>query len=291
VEIIAGYLKADPDQPRPKARGAAPPKGEPGEPRDTQADDNPADDNPADDAPAVIQTAMAVLKCDDEACVVTDPKVIRFAQTKGVERVLERDVEENFKPAGPRNSTKLTSNDDLDAVMAQWAKIEFKSFYPYPFAMIDFAETRGSLATIDPVGVIQGEVSFNGARKFDHMACIVNTDYSHGPGKHWVCVFIDARSKPWTVEYFNSAGNPPPRQITAWMEKTRKRLAEEFGVEVMTIPVTRMRHQDSRTECGLYALYYIRRRCEGDPWTVFEDELIKDEAMVKFRAHVFRGER
>ena len=59
--------------------------------------------------------------------------------------------------------------------------------------------------------------------------------------------------------------------------------------DVVTVPVTDMDHQESQTECGLYALYYIRRRLEGVPYAFFFEQLVPDAAMTAFRAHVFRA--
>ena len=53
--------------------------------------------------------------------------------------------------------------------------------------------------------------------------------------------------------------------------------------------MTDMDHQESRTECGLYALFYIRRRLEGTPLSFFEERPVPDEAMTAFRQHVFRA--
>ncbi|MHB8736931.1 MAG: Ulp1 family isopeptidase, partial [Terriglobales bacterium] len=61
------------------------------------------------------------------------------------------------------------------------------------------------------------------------------------------------------------------------------------SVKVESVPVTSMPHQNLDTECGLYALYYIRRRLEGVPYTFFEKQRIPDEAMTEFRKHVFRA--
>ena len=84
-----------------------------------------------------------------------------------------------------------------------------------------------------------------------------------------------------------------------WLEATAARLSGHraahprgFGAGAATpIPLTDVRHQDSQTECGLYALYFIRRRLEGAPLAEFRGTRIPDSAMVKFRTHVFRADR
>ena len=87
--------------------------------------------------------------------------------------------------------------------------------------------------------------------------------------------------------------------MVAWMERARAVLinyraslagadATPANTEVRSVAVTSMDHQESQTECGLYALYYIRRRLEGEPYSFFETELVPDSAMAAFRMHVFR---
>jgi hypothetical protein len=70
------------------------------------------------------------------------------------------------------------------------------------------------------------------------------------------------------------------------MTKTSIALSSRCPAE--PIAVTDVDHQESQTECGLYALYYIRRRLDGTPFSFFFEKLIRDAAMTAFRTHVFR---
>jgi hypothetical protein len=85
------------------------------------------------------------------------------------------------------------------------------------------------------------------------------------------------------------------------MERTRVRLGGLWAREApagggagpppLSVAVTRVDHQQSQTECGLYALFYIRRRLEGTPYSFFFEQLVPDAAMTKFREHIFRSEK
>ena len=85
--------------------------------------------------------------------------------------------------------------------------------------------------------------------------------------------------------------------MIGWMEHARAQLAAyraQLGAAraasaVDTVAVTDVNHQASQTECGLYALFYIRRRLEGGGFDLFERQIIPDAAMVAFRQHVFRS--
>jgi hypothetical protein len=249
----------------------------------------------------ILERIEAVLGCTSESCVLVNPK---FRQFTAKNKIIDMELETRFKAKGPRNSEALLSNFNIDDTLKRWAR-KFTNFFPCHFAMMDFERTKEEFETLDLVDVFEGRVSINlgigmGAvkRPSTCFGCIVNTDSSSGPGIHWVAVFIDIRPPPgedWTIEYFNSTGRPPPKAMVRWMEKSRARLAEHRGTKsnknmnVITVPVTDLNHQESQTECGLYSLYYIRRRLEGTPYSYFSETLIPDSAMKIFRTHVFRS--
>jgi hypothetical protein len=257
---------------------------------------------------AAVRAAAAALGCDSESCVVAHPALREFVVDRGLapEGALALELALRFKEGGPRDSLALLSNYDLDGTLRRWARV-FPEFFPCPFAMMDFDRNGDLFGEVDLPTVLEGrqEVDLGPGigvvrRRCTCFGCIVNTDTSSGKGLHWVAVFVDCRGAgPWTVEYFNSAGRPPPRPMVAWCEKTRARLAEyraglggpAAGAGAEAVPVTDVDHQESQTECGLYALYYIRRRLEGTPHTFFADRPIPDDAMTAFRAHVFRRAR
>ena len=261
----------------------------------------------AADASKIVNAAAKILNCSSESCVVAHPTFRQFvAEEKtglGGVHTLNSELARRFKPAGPRDSTKLLSNFNIDDVLQQWAA-KFTRFFNFDFNMIDFEKVGGSLARVDVAGILEGteiqNLGFQGGpvrRPCNVFACVLNTDVSTGRGKHWVSIFGDCRGKKaWSIEYFNSAGNPPPKPIVRWLETSAARLneyraahADRFGSgRTFPMPLTSIRHQKSRTECGLYSLFFIRRRLEGAPRSEFQKGRIPDSAMVEFRKYIFR---
>lgn len=288
---------------------AADPDGPAAPPRETASEAGPPPLPHAGAGAAAVRKAARLLGCSTESCVVAHPRFARYAGSSGeggarlAAPALAAELARRFKPPGPRRTTALLSNFDLDAVLQQWAAAH-PSFYNFPFCMMDFeGAAGGSLAGVDPPDIVRGGApqllgpGRRVSRPCTTFACVLNTDVSTGRGKHWVALFGDCRGRGgWSVEYFNSAGNPPPPPVTRWAEAAaaalsalRSREPAPYGAgPVSTAYLTDVRHQDSRTECGLYALYFIRRRLEGAPAAEFAGARIPDEAMRDFRAHVFR---
>jgi hypothetical protein len=297
VAVIASFVDAAPR--RGAAEGAAPAPTKPAEGAGRPAADADVSQLPTADTPEAeaVRRAAQVLGCGSESCVLSHPALRKHAaQTApGGTAAVDRDLATRFKAAGPRDSRALLSNYDIDATLRRWARA-FPELWPCPFAMMDFDRNGDAFGDVDLADVVAGRAAVDigaGAvrRPSPCFACVVNTDVSTGPGKHWVAVFADCRSaSAWTVEYFNSAGRPPPRPMVGWMERARAQLAAAPGAPpVATVAVTDVDHQESQTECGLYALFYIRRRLEGTPYTFFAGDRIPDDAMTAFRRHVFRS--
>lgn len=245
---------------------------------------------------AGVRAAAAVLGCESESCILAHPRFRRWGEAHGVPAAaVEQELAANFKAPGPRTGRRWLSNINIDRTLERWARV-FPDFFPCGFAMMDFDRTQEPFATIALSDVLDGRIPTNigtghTRRRNRCFATAVNTDVSTGPGEHWVAVFVDCRGPRWTVEYFNSTGNPPPRPMVGWMERTRQHLAGHprapaGGVEA--VAVTDVNHQESNTECGLYAMYYIRRRLEETPHEFFRRQVIPDAAMVAFRQHCFR---
>ena len=256
----------------------------------------------AQNAERVVEVAADLLGCSSESCVVGHPRFRKYltqAEPAAAAQVMH-ETEHRFKARGPRGSRALLNNHHIDQTLQRWAVI-FTDFYNCPFAMMDFARTGESLAQVSLADVylgnewqILGGGRGRAKRPCKTFACVLNTDSSSGAGKHWVVVFVDMRPQGWTVEYFNSAGNPPPPAVTLWMERTADNLRalraskQAPPGQVTTVPVADLAHQRSRTECGLYTLFYVRARLEGEPYSFFTERRVPDAAMAAFREHVFR---
>ncbi len=239
-----------------------------------------------------IEDTKELLHCETESCLLENNNLRKFIinKTNLSSKDIDYELATRFKPDGPRETTELLNNYNIDETLKQWSFV-FTDFFPCPFAMIDFEETYDVLSTVDFVDIYDGYERVNNIKHpCRTFGCVVNTDVSSGNGKHWVCVFVDMRKPKWTIEYFNSSGRYPPKQIIKWMEKSIKKIESRVNrnIKCEGVIVSNMCHQKSKTECGLYALFYIRSRIEGVPYIYFRENIIADKLMVEFRQHLFR---
>jgi hypothetical protein len=240
----------------------------------------------------IVESTKADLKCNTEECILKDPSFV-----KNNIRVIVNESLDRIKPVGPADSTKLLNNDNIDTVLKKLTK-RHKGFYHMDFQMIDFAgekNTNGewvvnrgqkivptSLGKIDMVA----DVINKGFKTF---GVVMNTDVRTGGGIHWFALFVCCRSNVCTIEYFNSSGNKPVKQIQDWIIKTEENINSSGICKASVIILSGVVHQiQSQTECGLYSLYYIWNRLNGIPAMNFQNKRVPDSHMIKWRRQVFK---
>jgi hypothetical protein len=195
-------------------------------------------------------------------------------------KVCRKILKKYFKAQGPRHSTALLNNNNIDETLESWSvnadKLFSRKFKHIEFQMIDFYDTYGALNSLDLNNLAN--------EGYDSVACVLNTDVSSGEGKHWFCIFCDIKNKDkdkYLIELFNSSGNPPVQQITDWI----KRLNSKHPCIIRKALSRRL--QESRTECGVWCLAYIYWRLRGCDNTKFE-KYMTDGKMIELRNFLFR---
>lgn len=249
-------------------------------------------------APKIVEAAKKKLGCDSEKCVLQKSSHPRA----------RAELRSRFKIAG-HNDNKLLSNINIDNVLRQWMS-HFPDFFAYNFNMIDYAQNSIDkfgrvVPKPDTLATINFDDLYNSPNKYRIAACVINSDVSTGPGKHWMALVADARGDgEWSVEFFNSSGNPPAPEWVNWMQKTkhimerlRRRSSNEAAPNAESPPPagpvvlakSTVRHQYSNTECGVYSLFYIWARLCGVAKEVLLNNPIPDRLMFAFRQHLFEN--
>jgi hypothetical protein len=115
--------------------------------------------------------------------------------------------------------------------------------------------------------------------KYNCSGFVINIDYNSGSGIHWIAIFINHVTKPYTLECFDSAGDALLPEVSQYFSL--------FGSEYQPILVCSFAQQNDDHSCGPYSLYYIYSRLQGVPWQHFRKYKIGDKQMHKFRKHLF----
>lgn len=235
---------------------------------------------------AVVAQLQKALAVSSESEIWTHPEWRAFVGEDRAKKV----VKYMFKPRGPKDSTALLDNFNIDETMAQWMThsarlFPGRKFYHVPFQMIDFAARRTELARLDLRDLK--------AKGYNCFGVVLNTDVSTGRGKHWFCLFGDlahkgTESDPWQIEYFNSSGNTAVPEVSIWLEETCHQLLRDVKIHCEIVRSAPIRLQHSQTECGVWSLMYIRSRLEGHPPDWFYAVAATDADMIALRRHFFR---
>lgn len=241
-------------------------------------------DSDPDAQPLAILVKSAVkFDCDSEQCIV---KKLGINQADA------------YKLEGPRD-VKLLSNTNIDDTLKIWAR-EDKTFFPYNFNMRNFKEYSFRNGAVINKPDTLDTITFGDLydRGYTRAGCVINTDVYQGGGKHWMALYIDAsRAEEWTVEFFNSSGNSPTVGWVEWMQKTVDEMNEMLDGKgqsagetpmVRMVKVCSMRQQKSKTECGVYSLFYLYARMNGIPYSHFMKFPVCDKIMFLMRQHLFK---
>ena len=148
--------------------------------------------------------------CDDEVCWINQPT---FRQLPKDNYEFVKDL--TFKPPRPTDDSGNTknawlSNEDIEKVMKQYEKIypDFKFMGPYP---IDFAKH------FNYYGFNENMIQEFIKQDFRRIGIVFNTGTLSSGGIHWVALYINLkdalRNGYYTVEFFDSVGTDPQREI------------------------------------------------------------------------------
>jgi hypothetical protein len=222
--------------------------------------------------------------------------------------IANKELVENFKPIGPWDEVPL-NNFEVDSVLDQW-KLKWDNYINLHFNMIDFANHNGSM-TIPISDLIEKKITKFQQKWEDtpinlctvsstnpkYISCVLNSGKYGSGGKHWTAIFINIAGLEWTLEFFNSSGNPPYPEVEAWWGKNKVQLEKyieknNLPNKVKCVKVSDIMHQRASTTCGPYSLYYIWSRLNGVDYLQFKHTEITDDIVQNFtRTHLYRDKK
>jgi hypothetical protein len=194
--------------------------------------------------------------------------------------LIDDDIKNAVKPLNPDtvNNKKNTwlSTLDINNVMEQYEK-KNKDFMFIGAVPINFDQ------------IYKDVCNFNLQRIIKTKKCIgiiFNHDPSYKSGSHWVSLFIDFRNKNPEINFFDSVGSKPPKEVWTLIRRLydqSKKINDKCKVHINTI-----NHQLKNSECGVYSLYFIISQLNGITFKEIVHDIIRDEDMYNNRKKYFR---
>lgn len=209
------------------------------------------------------------LNCKHLKCVLTKD-FIKYSKDKLSDLFMK-----NMKiTSDSYEKKKWLSNLDIDLVMNQFEYI-FVNFLYTGTVLIDFDHEKmlqvyKNFFLIDDsnkkIKCFHYQKNFCSNKKYsiNSIATVYNTASSkESQGKHWITTFCQkVDKKNIFVYFFDSLGYSIPLEIIQFFD-TLKKLFEKYDLSLCIFDNYNIKHQYSNSECGVYAITFIKTLLEN----------------------------
>jgi hypothetical protein len=214
----------------------------------------------------------ALRHCKQESC---------FATTLHEDEMKNR----AFAPTRPitweKKITEWLSSDDITGVLRQYERVykDFKYIGPSPS---DFYYLDDGKCVWEELCKFKIKNAI--AKGHVKVGIVFNLDDHHGPGTHWVAVYLDLVRM--IMYYFDSAGGPIEDEPHIYTLYTKLKHQESKLVLKQNHPIE---HQYGKSECGMYVIFFIVTMIQSNKFKLFtnKNKIFKDEEMIKLRSKMF----
>jgi hypothetical protein len=204
--------------------------------------------------------------CDNEACWIEQEDIL---DNLGEETREELTIF-TFKPKSPTGRYFILSTVDINLIMIQYEllheNLKFIGALPSDAFEISPIKKNVLIETIEMPTI-------------EYVSIVFNLDKHNQPGSHWVSVFINKTKE--TIEYFDSLGSKPPRNI----KKTLDMISDRYDYEIIVNDVI---HQRGKTACGIYSIVFLLYKINYPDNYTYLSEAISDDKIHPFRKTLFR---
>lgn len=225
-----------------------------------------------------LKEKLKQYKCDNQMCWVRLPIFDVLSSKEKTEKLHHK----TFKPHGPRNTNEWLNTIHINEVCRQYEEVykDFKFFGAHPR---DFDKCIPEIHNANFTKLLK-----NGINK---VGFIFNLDTSRQSGSHWVALFSDL--KEGKVYFIDSVGTRPQKEFSDLMKKIRDhiiRYRKEMGIyhgEKIDMRYSKKQHQHGDSECGVYAISFILRLLDGEPFDDLFTTRVSDSEIKLCRTKYF----
>lgn len=169
-----------------------------------------------------------------------------------------------FKPKMTLKTDSWLNTQDINYILQQYQVFD-KSFKFLGALPSDFYKIK--------------KIKYSDILNHNKYGIVFNLDSHYQKGSHWVGFLVDNITK--SIEYFDSGGNKPNKNINKFIKKIYKYLKKK-GFNY-TIKINNKKHQFKNSECGIYSTYFIIRRILGKSFEEISNNIILDDEMNDIR--------
>jgi hypothetical protein len=185
---------------------------------------------------------------------------------------MREDIDVNtFRPQGPKKPTEWLSSEHIDKLMKQYESahpgFKFMGAVPVDCGELEYCSTY--------------EIDFNDHLKQNHqiIGIVYNLDDHTQGGSHWVALYIDISNGE--AYFFDSMGGAPPKRVENMLKKFKAYNSNA------TIKINTIRHQQDKSECGVYSCNFIIRLLRGESFDHIVNNITDFEAINSCRNKYF----
>lgn len=196
----------------------------------------------------------------------------------------------SFAPNAPKDWLTNTwlSNDDIISVLKQYKEVYSNFDYLGP-STLDFdtmnSERCHNLLCKTNDKIFKLNIAEKLKKGINKIGISINFVKLGGYGEHWVTLFVDLEKK--YIFYFDSCGEKIPIQIKRLIDRITTQ-CESIGMKMDLHDNVNIRHQMTKTECGMYSLYCIISLLEGKHTPqYFKTHKIPDKDVERYRRIYF----
>lgn len=221
-----------------------------------------------------LQTKLA--KCKKEDCWLK--QLPKTEQTYLDEYIFAPDQPDDWKKTSRKKINKWVSNFDIDKVLKQYEKKypNFKQFGPTPIDFDTKLPEEGNSCVWNDICNFSLEKLIK--QKINKMGFVFNLDEHDEDGSHWTSMFIDMDEH--VIFYFDSAASGVPSEVKKLIKRIREQ-GKKLNIKFRYYDNMKRNHQDSDTECGMFALFFIVTMLTNK--TELETDLTMQQKLKMFR--------
>ena len=230
---------------------------------------------------SISNTLKKIKKCSSEECW----RNINMITDNLTQKELE-ELNNSFRPKKPKswdeNNNAWLTNIDINNVLEQYND-KYDDYYYHGALPVDFDEEVGNKCLVDNLCKFNVDKLHKSGK--NKIALVFNTDPHNKSGEHWISMYIDCIGKNIEhpcIYFFDSAGNPPPKQIKEFIDDTRDNSKINFSYIENNI-----QHQKGNTECGIYCLHFLTYMIEDGDFMDYIQNKKNDKFMEKYRSIFF----